>query len=166
MTWLTGTRAPSGATISRSTPAAGDATSITALSVSTATIGSSFITSSPTRLSQDWIVPSVMVSPRTGMVISIAIAPLRRSPCRRRTRGEAPIVRGEVLPAVRPDENHVLDAHPSPAIPVDPGLDGVDLALAEDVVARGMEERRLVPLEAEAVAEPVGKVVPVAGRRD
>src|SRR5262249_10239576 len=76
--------------------------------------------------------------------------------CRRRTRGEAPIVRGEVLPAVR------LDAHPSPAIPVDPGLDGVDLALGEDVVARGMEERRLVPLEAEAE----GKVVPVAGRRD
>ena len=72
MTASTGTTAPSAATSSATTPAAGESTSVAALSVSTTRSGSSLRTASPTRLSHFTIVPSDIVSPRTGSTTSIA----------------------------------------------------------------------------------------------
>ncbi len=55
--------------ISASTPAAGEGTSASTLSVDTSTIGSSTATVSPTCLSHSSTVPSVTDSPMAGMVI-------------------------------------------------------------------------------------------------
>ena len=56
------------ATISRSTPLAGDGISVSTLSVETSRSGSSTLTVSPTFLSQRVTVPSVTLSPSAGMV--------------------------------------------------------------------------------------------------
>ena len=75
-----------------STPAAGDGTSASTLSVETSTSGSSTATVSPTCLSHSSTVPSVTDSPMAGMVIwtlvpCVAIPtgtlPVRRAPAGR-----------------------------------------------------------------------------------
>ena len=66
----TGTVSPSGTRISVRTPAIGDGTSVSTLSVETSNKGSSAATVSPTFLNQRVIVPSVTVSPSWGSVTS------------------------------------------------------------------------------------------------
>ncbi len=66
----TSTVSPSGTTISVRTPAAGDGTSVSTLSVDTSKSGSSRSTWSPTDFIQRVMVPSVTVSPSCGMVTS------------------------------------------------------------------------------------------------
>ena len=66
----TSTVSPSGTRISVSTPAAGEGTSESTLSVDTSKSGSSRATSSPTPFIQRVIVPSVTVSPSCGIITS------------------------------------------------------------------------------------------------
>ena len=66
----TGTVSPSGTRISVKTPATGEGTSVSTLSVETSNKGSSAATVSPTFLNQRVIVPSVTVSPSCGRVTS------------------------------------------------------------------------------------------------
>jgi hypothetical protein len=63
MTAPTGTVSPSFALISVNTPATGDGTSVSTLSVETSKSGSSAATVSPTFLNHFVMVPSVTVSP-------------------------------------------------------------------------------------------------------
>ncbi|CAB4777276.1 unannotated protein [freshwater metagenome] len=67
----TGTVEPSVTRISVITPAIGDGTSVSTLSVVTSYKGSSALTCSPTALSQRVIVAEVTVSPSWGIVMSI-----------------------------------------------------------------------------------------------
>ncbi len=67
MTAPTSTTSPSLALISVITPAIGEGTSVSTLSVDTSKRGSSSLTSSPTFLNQRRIVPSVTVSPSWGI---------------------------------------------------------------------------------------------------
>ena len=69
-TWPTSTRSPSLARISESTPATGEGTSVSTLSVDTSNSASSRATSSPTCLNHRVTVPSVTVSPSWGIVTS------------------------------------------------------------------------------------------------
>jgi hypothetical protein len=69
----TSTVSPSGTTISVRTPAAGDGTSVSTLSVDTSKRGSSRSTCSPIDFIQRVIVPSVTVSPSCGMVTSAKV---------------------------------------------------------------------------------------------
>jgi hypothetical protein len=57
------------------TPATGEGTSVSTLSVETSNSGSSAATSSPSDFSQRVIVPSVIDSPRAGMVTEVALPP-------------------------------------------------------------------------------------------
>jgi hypothetical protein len=66
----TSTVSPSGTRISLSTPAAGEGTSESTLSVDTSKRGSSRATVSPTAFIHRVIVPSVTVSPSCGIVTS------------------------------------------------------------------------------------------------
>src|SRR6202034_2288088 len=66
----TSTVSPSGTRISESTPATGEGTSESTLSVETSNSTSSSATGSPTCFIQRVIVPSVTVSPNWGMVMS------------------------------------------------------------------------------------------------
>jgi hypothetical protein len=66
----TPTVSPSATTISERTPAAGDGTSVSTLSVDTSKSGSSRATSSPTAFIHRVMVPSVTVSPNCGIVTS------------------------------------------------------------------------------------------------
>ena len=66
----TSTVSPSGTRISVRTPAAGDGTSESTLSVETSKSGSSRSTASPTPFIQRVIVPSVTVSPSCGIITS------------------------------------------------------------------------------------------------
>ena len=66
----TGTVSPSGTRISVKTPAIGDGTSVSTLSVDTSNKGSSSATVSPTFLNHRVMVPSVTVSPSCGRVTS------------------------------------------------------------------------------------------------
>ena len=66
----TSTVAPSATRISVNTPAAGEGTSESTLSVDTSKSGSSCATVSPTFFSQRMMVPSVTVSPSCGIVMS------------------------------------------------------------------------------------------------
>ena len=66
----TSTVSPSGTRISVSTPAAGEGTSESTLSVETSKSGSSRSTASPTAFIQRVIVPSVTVSPSCGIITS------------------------------------------------------------------------------------------------
>ena len=70
----TSTVSPSGTRISWSTPAAGDGTSESTLSVETSNSGSSTSTRSPTALNHCVIVPSVTVSPSCGISTSAMAA--------------------------------------------------------------------------------------------
>ena len=70
MTAPTGTVSPSGTRISVKTPATGDGTSVSTLSVDTSNKGSSSATESPTFLNHRVMVPSVTVSPSCGRVTS------------------------------------------------------------------------------------------------
>ena len=70
MTVPTSTVSPSGTRISVSTPATGDGTSVSTLSVDTSNNGSSAATVSPTDLNHCVMVPSVTVSPSWGSVTS------------------------------------------------------------------------------------------------
>jgi len=72
----TSTVSSSGTRISRRTPATGDGTSESTLSVDTSTMGSSSSTVSPTCLSHVVTVPSVTDSPRAGMVTDVAMCVL------------------------------------------------------------------------------------------
>jgi len=72
----TATVSPSGTRISRTTPATGEGTSESTLSVETSKSGSSTATGSPGRFSQRVIVPSVTVSPSWGIGISMRVPPL------------------------------------------------------------------------------------------
>ena len=63
-----GTVAPSWTRISASVPSNGEGTSALTLSVMTSTMGSYFVTWSPTCLSQRPIVPSATLSPSCGIV--------------------------------------------------------------------------------------------------
>ena len=74
----TSTRSSVAARISDTTPAIGDGTSVSTLSVDTSNRASSTSTVSPTFLNQRVIVPSVTVSPNWGMVTSAIGAP---QPC-------------------------------------------------------------------------------------
>ena len=76
MTAPTGTVSPSGTRISMSTPATGDGTSVSTLSVDTSNNGSSAATVSPTFLNHRVMVPSVTVSPNCGSVTSAIVIPL------------------------------------------------------------------------------------------
>src|SRR5580693_902680 len=69
----TSTVSPSGTRISVSTPAAGDGTSESTLSVDTSKSGSSRSTESPTPFIQRVIVPSVTVSPSCGIMTSAKV---------------------------------------------------------------------------------------------
>ena len=71
----TSTRSPSPARISASTPATGDGTSVSTLSVDTSKSVSSRATSSPTCLNHRMTVPSVTVSPNCGIVMSAISSP-------------------------------------------------------------------------------------------
>ena len=66
----TGTVSPSGTRISVKTPATGEGTSVSTLSVDTSNKGSSAATVSPTFLNHRVMVPSVTVSPSCGRVTS------------------------------------------------------------------------------------------------
>jgi hypothetical protein len=66
----TSTVSPSGTKISVKTPAAGEGTSESTLSVETSKSGSSRATSSPTAFIQRVTVPSVTVSPSCGIMTS------------------------------------------------------------------------------------------------
>ena len=92
----TATTAPSPATISASTPASGDGTSESTLSVETSYSGWSAATDSPTPTNQRVMVPSVTVSPSCGRRTSVMsiVLPVSRAergrsattPSRRRVR--------------------------------------------------------------------------------
>ena len=69
----TSTVSSSGTRISSSTPATGDGTSESTLSVETSTMGSSAAIVSPTFFSQVVTVPSVTDSPRAGIVTAVAM---------------------------------------------------------------------------------------------
>ena len=84
----TSTVSPSGTRISSSTPAAGDGTSESTLSVETSNSGSSTSTRSPTALNHWVIVPSVTVSPSCGISTS-AMVSLPTSLAVQSTAGEA-----------------------------------------------------------------------------
>ena len=71
----TSTRSPSLARISASTPATGDGTSVSTLSVDTSKSASSRATSSPTCLNHRVMVPSVTVSPSWGIMTSAISSP-------------------------------------------------------------------------------------------
>ena len=71
-TWPTSTTSPSSDRISVTTPAVGEGTSVSTLSVEISKRISSASTGSPTCLNQRMIVPSVTVSPNWGMVTSTA----------------------------------------------------------------------------------------------
>ena len=72
----TSTVSSSGTRISSRTPATGEGTSESTLSVDTSTMGSSSSTVSPTCLSHVVTVPSVTDSPRAGMVTEVAMCVL------------------------------------------------------------------------------------------
>src|SRR5205814_5646741 len=77
-TLFTGTVSPSLTRISETTPAAGDGTSVSTLSVEISKSGSSRSTVSPTFFIQRTTVPSAIDSPICGMTTSVAIgAPLQ-----------------------------------------------------------------------------------------
>src|SRR5579862_7093033 len=61
----------------------------------------------------------------------------------------------QVLGAVGSDEDEVLESQAAEAGPVEPGLDGHDVARAERLPRRHAELRLLVHLEADAVSQPV-----------
>ncbi len=69
----TATVSPAGTRISSKTPAAGDGTSVSTLSVETSRRISSSATESPACLAQRRMVPSVTVSPNWGIVTVTAI---------------------------------------------------------------------------------------------
>src|SRR4051794_8660750 len=73
---------------------------------------------------------------------------------------------GEDLGLDLAHDDEVLDPDPAQALEVDPRFDGHDLALGERVARLAAEARRLVHLEAEAVAEPVAEVLAEAGLLD
>ena len=68
--------------------------------------------------------------------------------------------------AVLGDDDEVLDPDAEAAGDVDAGLDRDDVAGAEHVVGALAEARRLVDLEADAVAEAVAELVAVAAVAD
>ena len=70
---LTGTVSPSSARISRTTPVAGEGTSVSTLSVEISTIVSSASTWSPTCLAQRVIVPSDTLTPIWGITTSTTV---------------------------------------------------------------------------------------------
>src|SRR5712692_1408888 len=72
----------------------------------------------------------------------------------------------ERLLAVRRHHREVLDADPAPPREVDTRLDGDDLSLRQHVCAGGAQRRRLVDLDAHAVAEAVAERLAVAGAVD
>jgi hypothetical protein len=74
MTLPTGTVSPSPTRISVNTPATGEGTSVSTLSVETSNNGSSAATESPTFLNQRVMVPSVTVSPNCGSDTSAIFA--------------------------------------------------------------------------------------------
>src|SRR5918911_4088141 len=65
--------------------------------------------------------------------------------------------RGQDLGAVVSDDDEVLDADAAAALEVDARLDGHDVPGSERVRGRVGETRRLVDLDADAVAEPVAE---------
>ena len=73
MTVPTATVSPSATRISVRTPATGDGTSVSTLSVDTSNSGSSAATVSPIFLKKRVMVPSVTVSPSCGSVISAMV---------------------------------------------------------------------------------------------
>src|SRR3984957_4297924 len=79
----TSTVSPSGTRISLRTPAAGEGTSESTLSVETSNSGSSRSTASPTAFIQRVIVPSVTVSPSCGIITSANV----QSPSAQREHG-------------------------------------------------------------------------------
>ena len=79
----TSTVSPSGTRISLRTPAAGEGTSESTLSVETSKSGSSRSTASPTAFIQRVIVPSVTVSPSCGIITSANV----QSPSAQREHG-------------------------------------------------------------------------------
>src|SRR5206468_11722337 len=73
---------------------------------------------------------------------------------------------GEQLGRAVADDEGVLDAYATAPGKVDPGLDGDRRACVQATRGRGPEERRLVDLEADPVAQAVPERLPVAGVGD
>src|SRR3954452_13619052 len=68
---------------------------------------------------------------------------------------------GERVGAARADQHGVLDADPASTREVDAGLDGHRYAVGESIRRRpGHEERRLVDLQADPVAQTVRRLMP------